>query len=426
MPTRRTTPGQRKPYLGKARKESRLPLDPQFLQQRGLECPPELEIPTARLKASVKHPTVFRKRIASVDSSAGHGDLVRVVDDTNQLIGFGVWNPRAEATIRMLSWGEQRPDGGWWKNKIQAAVSLRQELLQLPEQTNAYRVINAEGDGFPGLVADIYADVLSMEVFTLAMFQRSTAIAELLAETLGVSHWLIRTGPATLAQEGFLADGFGSGDLPDRVQVKENGVTFEIQPAAGHKTGFFCDQRDNRLRLRAFCSGKDVLDLCCYSGGFAINAAMAGARSITAVDLDEDAIAMARRNANLNQLRAKFVHADAFSYMRDMQRNQKTYDVVILDPPKLIRGRSELGEGRRKYFDFNQLAASLVNPGGLLITCSCSGLLSMEEFTLTVRAATNEVLPRLIDRTAAGPDHPVSMNCLETDYLKCLWMQIPN
>jgi 23S rRNA (cytosine1962-C5)-methyltransferase len=256
------------------------------------------------------------------------------------------------------------------------------------------------------------------------MYQRGEAIARRLAELAGLAHWVVRPGPSTLEQEGFAAEGFASPGAPEKVQIREHGVRYELSPAAGHKTGFFCDQRENRLRLREFCRGKSVLDLCCYTGGFALNALQAGAAEVTSVDLDEEAIRLARRNAQLNKGSIKFVHADAFAYMRDMQRNGRTYDVLILDPPKLIRGRDEAAEGQSKYFDLNKLAASLVAPGGLLLTCSCSGLLSMEQFTMTVRAATSERRPQLLARTGAALDHPISLGQLETEYLKCLWLRM--
>lgn len=417
-------PQPKRPYQGKARKESRLPLDAPYLAQRALQASPDKPLLRAQLKGTVRHPTIFRKRIASIDPSAEHGDIVEVVSDEGTLLGYGLWNPRAEATIRMLTFGENPPDGQWWSQRLTASVRTRQELLQLGAQTSAYRVINAEGDGFPGLVADRYGDLLSLEVFTLGMYQRATAIAKELTTISGASHWLVRPGPMTFEQEGFVAEILSSRQIPERVLVEEYGSQFEIRPAEGHKTGFFCDQRENRRQLRMLCRGAHVLDLCCYSGGFSINAALGGAKSVTGIDLDEEAIAFARRNAKLNQASIKFVHADAFAYMRDMQRNGKQYEVVILDPPKLIRGREEKHEGQNKYFDFNRLAGSLVAPGGVLLTCSCSGLLSMEEFTMTVRAALGDRHPRILARSGAGPDHPVALNCLESEYLKCLWLQL--
>lgn len=406
------------------RRETRFPLDPAYLVQRPLASTSVDELPVVRMKSPTRHPTIFRKRIADVDPRARHGDLVRVLTGEGDIVGHGLWNPRAEAAVRLLRFGPGAVDEAWWQASFRRACRLRRDVLNLDRDTQAYRVINAEGDNLPGLVVDRFDDVLSIEAFSLGMYQRAEAIGRALAELVQVPHWVVRPGPQTLEQEGFAAEGFASAGAPAKVRIEEHGVTFEVAPSAGHKTGFFCDQRENRRRLRDCCAGRTVLDLCCYSGGFALNAARAGAAEITAVDLDEEALRLARRNAQLNKAGIKFVHADAFAYMRDMQRNGRTYDVVVLDPPKLIRGRDETAEGQSKYFDLNRLASGLVAPGGILLTCSCSGLLSMEDFTRTVRAAAVERSPRLLLRSGAAPDHPVSLSCLDTEYLKCLWLQM--
>jgi len=409
---------------GTQRREAKFPLDPSLLVQRPLDEAPEQTLPIVTLKSTTRSSTVFRKRIADVSPRTKHGDLVCVQTQEKEVLGYGLWNPRAEATVRILSWSQIPSRDGWWLPRLQDSVNLRCQTLRLDDMTNAYRILHAEGDSLPGIVADRYGDVLSVEAFSLGMYQRAEAIAQALAEHLSVPHWVVRPGPATLEQEGFAAGGFSSPDAPRKVQVNEHGVNYEVHPFEGHKTGFFCDQRDNRRRLRSFCRGKTVLDLCAYTGGFAINAALAGAKEVTAVDLDEEAIKFARRNAQLNKAPVKFVHADAFAYLRDMQRNGKTYDVVILDPPKFIRSREEAAEGQSRYFDLNKLAAARVERQGLLLTCSCSGLFSMDELTRTVRAACGERRPQLLSRTGAGPDHPVALSNLESEYLKCLWLRM--
>jgi 23S rRNA (cytosine1962-C5)-methyltransferase len=227
------------------------------------------------------------------------------------------------------------------------------------------------------------------------------------------------------------------------VTIQEFGTRFRVDFAAGHKTGFFCDQRDNRRMLASFCKDKAVLDLCCYTGGFAVQAKkLGGAGEVIGVDLDEQPLALARENANLNQVRVKFVQADAFAYMRDMLANQRRFDVVVLDPPKLIRSRAELEEGTKKHFDLNRLAMRLVAPGGVMLTCTCAGLLSSEEFLRMIyasaRQAGEEVSPATADRyarhaprhvqilakTGAAADHPVAANCPETEYLQAVWMRV--
>jgi 23S rRNA (cytosine1962-C5)-methyltransferase len=219
---------------------------------------------------------------------------------------------------------------------------------------------------------------------------------------------------------------------PTKVRITEHGVRYEVDFAEGHKTGFFCDQRDNRRRLADFTRGARVLDLCCYTGGFALAAAKLGdAADVTGVDLDETAVAQARRNAQLNQLstaKIRWVHADAFAYARQMRVNGEQWDVVVLDPPKLVMTREPAGaaEGHRKYEDLNSLGIMLVKPDGLFVTCSCSGLVSLEAFENHVIKAAHRLGRRLqiIATTGAGPDHPVYSNCLESRYLKVLWARV--
>lgn len=208
------------------------------------------------------------------------------------------------------------------------------------------------------------------------------------------------------------------------MKIVENGITYEVDFAQGHKTGFFCDQRDNRLKFASLVKGGTVLDLCCYSGGFSIAAKMlGGAAEVTAVDLDEKAVAMARRNANINQQRIEFVHADAFVYARQMVRNGRLFDAVLLDPPKFIIGRDGFEEGIKKYHDLNMLGLQCVRPGGLFVTCSCSGLLSPYEFEQTVIKAAQRQGRKLqiMGMTGPGWDHPYLSTYPEGRYLKVLW-----
>lgn len=404
------------------RERDRWPLAAEHLAPRSLELPSDL--PEVAIKSPTRQTAIFRKRIADVSQQARHGDVVRAVLTSGETLGFGMFNPRAEAVLKMLTWQEQLPDAAWWGGQLDRALRLRSEL-KLERYSNASRLVHAEADGLPGIVIDLFDDVLSVETFSLGMFQRGEAIVRELLNRTSARHWMIRPGPNTLQHEGYIHEGFASPKAPQRLTIREHGLQFEVDFSTGHKTGFFCDQRSNRFMLRDFCAGKSVLDLCCYTGGFALNAAAAGASEVTAVDLDEQAIDTAKRNGRLNKSKIRFVHADAFAYMRDMQRNGKTFDVVVLDPPKLIIGRDEIEPGQRKYYDFNRLAASLVAPEGLLVTCSCSGLMQSEEFVRTVTAAVPfDRQPRMLARTGAAADHPVALNCSETEYLKCLWLRL--
>jgi 23S rRNA (cytosine1962-C5)-methyltransferase len=404
---------------------------------------PDSALPSVQLRSVGPHPLLYRKRIARVDRDARPGDLVEVQDGEGSRVGFGLYNPKAELALRMLSREGDVPDEAWWQRQLTEAVRLRREILKLDEVTDSYRVIHAEGDGLSGLMIDKLGDVLSVECFSIGMYQRAEAIVALLAPLVGTKHWLIRTGPATLPQEGFEGPDLKSAELPSRVTIQEFGTRFRIDFAESHKTGFFCDQRDNRRMLAGFCRDKTVLDLCCYTGGFAIQAKrLGGAKEVTGVDLDEAPLSLAKENANLNQVRVKFTQADAFAYIRDMLAGGRKFDVVVLDPPKLIRSRAELEEGTRKHFDLNRLAMRLVAPGGLMVSCTCAGLLPQEEFLRLIyasaRQAGEETAPataerfarhaarhvQILAKTGASADHPVATNCPEGEYLSAVWMRL--
>ncbi len=412
------------------------------IEQRLLSEDFEPALPKVFVKSPTGHPYLYRKRVARFDASLRPGSLAAVCADRGHVFAYGLFNPRAEIAVRLIRWGTDRPDDAFWTEKLTQAASLRRDLLSLDSQTNAYRVIHSEGDGLSGIVVDRFGDVLSGEAFSLGMFQRGADLLERLGTILGTRSWVLRPGPASLDQEAFDAPPIQSADAPASVTIQEFGTRFRVRFADSHKTGFFCDQRENRRRLASYCAGKTVLDLCCYTGGFAVQAKKLGnAAEVTGVDLDEGPLKLARENANLNQVRVNFVQNDVFAYMRDMLQNGRQYDVVVLDPPKLIRTRDELEDGRRKHFDLNRLAMQLVRPGGLLLSCTCSGLLDDAEFFKLLHSASRQAgelletpadsKPRhaartmqILDKTGAAPDHPVASNCPETEYLRAVWMRL--
>lgn len=415
--------------------------DPEILlAARPLDLPQPGMVPRVQVKSPTSHPFLYRKRIDGIPAGLRDGDLVQVTYGSNEVLGYGLYNSKAEMTVRMLSLGSELITSEFWDQLLDRAVRLRRDLLQLDAQTDTYRVIHAEGDGFSGLVVDRYGDTLSAEAYSLGMYQRLQAILERLGKQCGTKHWRIRTAPQVHGQEGFVGpEPTTSPDAPERVTVQEFGTRFRVEFTGGHKTGFFCDQRDNRRRLADFCRDRSVLDICCYTGGFAIQAKKLGqAREVTALDLDEIPLELAKENANLNQARINFVHADAYSYMRDMVRNGRKYEVVILDPPKLIRNRAEIEEGTRAHFDLNRLAMQLVEPGGLLLTCSCSGLLDEAAFLRLLHSAAQKAVPQgtasdplkpgrtlqILEKTGAAADHPVTTTCPETEYLRAMWLRV--
>jgi 23S rRNA (cytosine1962-C5)-methyltransferase len=390
---------------------------------------PDEPLPTMAVRAAGHRQFVYRKMIEGPVGAAApnHGDLVRVVDREGLHLGYALWNGRSQISLRFLSRTLNVPGPEFWGRRIDAAVALRTTVLGLDRETSAYRVIHAEGDGLSGLIVDRYDDVISVQIFSLGIYQRMQPILSLCASRLGTAHYRVAVDERVALQEDFSGRGFANPQLPPRVTVTEHGIRYRIHFEAAHKTGFFCDQRDNRRELAPFCGGKTVLDLCSYTGGFGLNALIRGpAREVTCVDLDEKAVALARENGHANQVRLEVVHADAFGYARQMGSNGKAFGVVVLDPPKLIADRDEVAPGKRKYFDLNVLAMKLVEPGGLLVTCSCSGLLDAAEFVeLLAAAARNaEREVQLLRLTGAGPDHPDAMSALEGSYLKVAWLRV--
>ena len=404
-----------------------MPPSPTDVPDRPLDPPGSL--PTVAIRSAGHHPFVYRKMVIG-PAGAGwpsDGDLVRVVDRDGIPVGFGLWNGRSQINLRLLTNAVEPPRADFWRARLEAAVRLRRVMLGLDEATDAYRLVHAEGDGLSGLIVDRFDDVLSVEIFSLGMYQRIGPILDLLRPMAGAAHFRVGVDERIALAEDFPGRPLASPGAPAKATIRENGVRFRVHFEGGHKTGFFCDQRDNRLALARHCGDRRVLDLCSYSGGFGIYALVrGGAKQVTCVDLDEKAVAMARENANLNQVRPALVHADAFGYMRQMGANGSRYDVVVLDPPKLIPGRLDIASGKRKYFDLNVLAMGLVEPGGLLLTCSCSGLLSAEEFLILLRAAARQAgrSAQVLAVNGASADHPVGLEALEGSYLKAVWLRL--
>jgi 23S rRNA (cytosine1962-C5)-methyltransferase len=387
--------------------------------------------PWAQLKYVTFQPAVFPRLLGEVSPDARPGDWVSVYDKNGEPVGAGLFNPRAKIPLRVVAHGSGPIGEEYFEMAIRRAVALRRDLFKLDAETDAYRLINSDGDGVSGLTIDRYGDVLFCEVYSLGIAQRLPAWLPLLHGLAGTRYARVHVDHDLGSLEGIKPSAFNETNAaaPRTVKIRENGVRFEVDFAEGHKTGFFCDQRENRKRVAQFAKDARMLDLCCYTGGFSLSAkVLGGAAEVTSVDLDETAIAQARRNANLNQVRLSFVHADAFAYARQMFQNKETWDLVVLDPPKFIFTRDAHGnwEGRQKYEDLNQLALGLVRPGGIFVTCSCSGLLSLEDFEQHVIKAAHRLDRRLqfFNGTGPGPDHPVYSNCLESRYLKVLWARV--
>jgi 23S rRNA (cytosine1962-C5)-methyltransferase len=363
--------------------------------------------------------------IGEVTRDAKPGSLVEVLDKEGQPFGSGFWNPKAGMPLRVFDHGGEVVGEDFFLSAIQRAAELRRRILKLDETTEAYRAIHGDADQMPGLVADKFGRVLSLEVTNLAAYQRLDTWIPALNEAFDTDKVHVRVDPDLARIEGIPSLTHHLSQEIRPLKIREHGVTFQIDPAGGHKTGFFCDQRENRKKFAAMAEGRSVLDLCCYTGGFSVSAALAGAEEVTAVDLDENSIEMAKRNGNLNQQRIKFTHADAFTWGRTMIENGRQWDLVIADPPKFIHGKEDQ-LGHNQYHDLNKLALKMVKPGGLFVTCSCSGMLTADEFEKIVVSAAHRQNRRLqiFDRTGAGADHPTLSNYPESRYLKLLWCRV--
>ncbi len=400
--------------------------------------PAQRQSPWVQARGIGTHPFIFRKMIVETDPAARPGDFVHVYDRDGCYAGRALYNPNSQIVLRMLADAHEPVDEGFWHRRLRTALELRRRL-RLDEATDAYRLVHAEGDRLSGLVVERLADVLVFEMFSLGMLRRYRELASTLSALLGTPRchdpahrkacrWrcILRADRHIARLEGFEVPP-PQPDDPRTAIVREHGVRYRVDFARGQKTGFFCDQRDNRRDFAALCRDATVLDVCCYSGGFGLCAKLlGGAREVISVDLDEDALRLARENANLNQVRIRHVLSDAFVYLRQLIANGRQFDAVVLDPPKFATHRRELDGALRKYHDLNTLGMKVVRPGGLLLTCSCSGLVSPRRFVDTLFTAGRQAGRRLqmLRQSGAGPDHPVMLECPESAYLKAVWLRV--
>ena len=383
-------------------------------------------LPTVRLKtvASSRGPWIFRKMVDAAEPRTEPGAIVRVVDREGGFVAQAFWNPKSELSLRVLTRVEDPPiDDGWLRRAVSRAVALRRETLKLDKQGNAWRAVFSEADQLPGLIVDRYGDVASCQVASLGIYRAFRVIAEELKLRLPAKVIHVAADPKIAKLEGFPVPD-GAGDAA-RTVIRENGLDFEVDCAQGHKTGFFLDQRDSRRRIRELARGKKVLDLFCYSGGFALNAAKGEARDVTGVDLDEHAVAQAGRNAKRNGFDAvRFVHADAFGFLRGL--TDRGFDIVVVDPAKQAANRTDLTKALHYYEDLNTLAFAKVAEGGLVLSCSCSGVVSEPDFLESLsRAARNARREAtFLEVTGAPADHPVPADFPQARYLKCVLVRV--
>lgn len=392
------------------------------------ESPPTVFLKARRAQPFFnQHPWVFAGAIQRVEGSPEPGDEVLVKSHDGNFIARGLFNPNSNIRVRLYSWDKTVPLGAeLWDDRIATALELRSSCFT-SSSTTAYRLINSESDGLSGLTVDRYGDWLLVQLTSLALAERRELLFDLLEKHASPSGIWLRTEKGIRKQEGLsIQDGLVRGELPPRpLPIRENGLTLLVDVAEGQKTGYFLDQRDNRRAVAAYTSGHRVLDLFCYAGGFGITAAKLGeAQSVTCIDSSQPAIDSARQNAEANEIsdQIEFVVSDAFRYLESARESGAVYDTVILDPPKMARTQSGLKSALRGYHSLNDLAVSILKPGGILVTCCCSGLVSRDEFTrmLAGVATASKRRIQILESRGHGADHPVSPNCPENAYLKCL------
>jgi len=374
-----------------------------------------------------RHPWIFSGAIERVVGKPKAGDTVEVRTADGAPLAMAAYSPTSQIRARVWSFDPQATtNADWFKARVRRALALR-EALPAARHTNALRLVHGESDGLPGLIVDRYADVLVVQFLSAGAERWREAILDALQEATHCEAVFERSDAEVRKLEGLEPRvGFARGNRnATRCPITEYGLNFRVDVEQGQKTGFFLDQRENRQRVRALASGREVLDGFCYTGGFAVAALAGGAARVLAVESSAPALDVARENLAANPLDAskvEFVQADVFAHLRLLRDGGKKFGLVVLDPPKFAPTAAQAKNAARAYKDVNLLAFKLLAPGGLLATFSCSGGVSAELFQSIVAGAALDagVGAKIIERFHAAADHPVALEFPEGDYLKGL------
>ena len=370
------------------------------------------------------HPWIFRSDIEREDGAAD-GLPVRVLTSAGRFLAMAVYNPRSQISLRILSRRDEPIDGAFIRGRVRRALDYRRRFADL----NSCRLIFAESDGLPAVIADKFGDVIVLQILCLGMERFKGDIVDALAQELSPRGIYERNDVPVRELEGLSQQtGLLFGEVPDRVEMQENGVRFLVDVKEGQKTGFFLDQKENRAAIAPFVSGMRVLDCFTHTGSFALHAAHYGAAEVTGVDISEHACACALENARLNGVedRVRFECANAFDFLRAHQTAKEQYDVVILDPPAFTKTRSAVEGALRGYKEINLRGMKLTRDGGFFITCSCSQHVTPDLFRGMLLDAQKDahVQLRQIEWRTQGRDHPILLASPETQYLKCGIFQV--
>ena len=391
-------------------------------------------IPTAKVRLLPErgaqryygHLWVFEGQIAEVLGAPAAGDVVDVYTHQTRFLGRGFYNPHSKIRIRLLTFQEEPIDEAFFTSRLKSAVELRRLVAG---STSACRLVHGESDLLPGLVVDRFADVAVMQALSYGMDARKELIGRLLIQECAVSRVYLRHEAKSRTLEGLpLAKGFLQGGGDTIVDIHEGPARFTVDIAEGQKTGWFCDQRENRLAAAVYAKGKTVLEAFCHTGAFGVQATLAGAQSVDGLDVSAAAVALAQAHAEKNGVasRCRYRQADAFEELRLLERSHQRYDVVVLDPPAFARSKKAVPHALAGYKEVNLRGLRLLNSEGFLVTCSCSQPISDQDFWMMLQAAARDARRqiRLLEQRGQGPDHPVLAGMPETRYLKCLIVQV--
>jgi 23S rRNA (cytosine1962-C5)-methyltransferase len=374
-----------------------------------------------------RHPWVFAGAIDRIDGDPADGAVVDVLSSAGNFVARGLFNSKSKIHVRLYSWDPEVPlDLDFFRARLARAVALRHDVLHLNSgPAAAYRVAFSEADGLSGMVADRYAEFLAVQFTSLALGERRQMIADALTELLTPRGIYLRTEKGIGQLEGIeLHDGLLSGETPPpEVVIEENGLRFTVNLTEGQKTGYYLDQRDNRAAVARLAASRRVLDAFSYTGGFGLYAAKGGAASVECVDASEAALRLAERNAVTNGLgQVTLTHADVFAYLDRQAAEGRKFDLLVLDPPKFARNRAAVPKALQGYRKLHQQAMKLLDKDGVLVSCCCTGLISpevLEDLIAQVAIDAKRDL-QILERRGPSADHPVSVTCRESAYLKCV------
>ena len=372
-----------------------------------------------------RHPWVFSGAIARVEGNPADGDVVLVADSRGQPLARGGYNSRSQIRVRIWTWNpDETVDAAFFAEGLRKSCE-RRESLRAANHTTAYRLVNAESDLLPGLVVDRYGEFLAVQFLTLAAERWRAEIVDALVQLLHPAGIYERSDVDVRRKEGLTptAGPIWGKEPPDTVEILEHARKFLVDIKRGQKTGFYLDQRDNRRRIAPYATDRDILNCFCYTGGFSVYAGAAGALRIVNVDTSRDALALARRNMALNGLGVgedEYVEGDVFQVLRAYRDSGRTFDLVILDPPKFAVSQSQVQAATRGYKDINLLAMQILRPGGILATFSCSGLVSPDLFQKVVFGASVDAGRdvQILEKLSQASDHPILLSFPESEYLK--------